>query len=53
MQYNNIWTDAAVQRMWSDEWYVAQEGIDWGHTNYRKRIYDDKGPKILEAYAQS
>lgn len=50
MHLNNIWDDAAIQRLWGDEWYAAQEGIDWNATLYRRYIYDAKGPKILEAY---
>ena len=38
------------QRQWSDNWYEAQVNVDWEHTSYRKKTYDDKGPKILEAY---
>lgn len=46
----NQWDDPFIQRLWSDEWYAAQASVDWDKTNYRKRTYDDKGPKILEAY---
>lgn len=46
----NKWDDGYVQRLWSDEWYAAQEGIDWDATSYRKSTYDTKGVKILDSY---
>jgi RecB family exonuclease len=50
MHLQNKWDDPFVQRLWNNEWYAAQADVDWEHTNYRKRTFDDKGPKILEAY---
>src|SRR6266568_370183 len=50
MHTTDQWDDAYVQRMWSDEWYQYQTNVDWEHTNYRKKTYDEKGPKILDAY---
>jgi hypothetical protein len=50
MHVDRLWSEAAVQRLWGDEWYAAQGNIDWNDTPYRKYIYDAKGPKILEAY---
>lgn len=50
MHTRNIWKDPDIQRLWDDEWYLAQQLIDWSKTQYRKSAYDAKGIKILENY---
>jgi hypothetical protein len=50
MHEQHSWEDPFVQRLWNNEWYAAQIDVDWDHTNYRKKTFDEKGPKILEAY---
>jgi hypothetical protein len=50
IHFTDQWDDNYVQRMWSDEWYEHQAQVDWDHTNYRKKTFDEKGPKMLEAY---
>lgn len=45
-----VWTDPDIQRLWAEEWYLANKEVDWDKTNYRKNTYEAKGIKILETY---
>jgi hypothetical protein len=50
MHLKSVWSDAQMQRLWSDTWYECQKDIDWTKTQYRKNTQEAKGIKILETY---